>query len=201
MRLRRLEERGSVKEAGEQGGTVLWRRPDPPGHESCRLSFADSSWRLEGAAVFAHEGRACRLDYLVTCNSAWQTSEARVAGWVGDRVVDARICADSRRRWRLGGVEIPSVEGCVDVDLNFSPSTNVLPIRRLALEIGSHARVRAAWLRFPGFTLEPLDQVYRRLDRSTYRYESATGFTADLLVDDAGLVIRYPGFCERENRG
>ena len=33
--------------------------------------------------------------------------------------------------------------------------------------------MKAAWLRFPGFTLEPLEQLYRRVDDVIYRYESA----------------------------
>ena len=89
------------------------------------------------------------------------------------------------------------MEGCIDVDLNFSPSTNLLPIRRLGLAVGEEAEVRAAWLRFPSFTLEPLPQLYRRLSDDTWRYESAGGaFVRDLTVNGDGFVDRYPGFFE-----
>jgi hypothetical protein len=44
--------------------------------------------------------------------------------------------------------------GCVNIDLNFSPSTNLLPIRRLDLSVGASAIVRAAWLRFPGMNVQ-----------------------------------------------
>ena len=94
------------------------------------------------------------------------------------------------------------MEGCDDLDLNFSPSTNALPIRRLGLAVGQAAEVRAAWLRFPSFALEPLEQVYRRTGDAIYRYESAGGtFVADLEVNAAGLVIHYPGFCRAEAGG
>jgi hypothetical protein len=54
--------------------------------------------------------------------------------------------------------------------------------------------VRAAWLRFPELTLEPLDQVYRRLDATTVRYESNGGrFVRDLRVNGEGMVTEYPG--------
>ncbi len=53
--------------------------------------------------------------------------------------------------------------------------------------------MKAAWLRFPGFTLEPLEQVYRRVDNVLYRYESAGGkFVAELKVNALGLVTVYP---------
>lgn len=81
-------------------------------------------------------------------------------------------------------------------------ATNALPIRRLGLAAGQAAEVRAAWLRFPSFALEPLEQVYRRTGDATYRYESAGGrFVADLEVNAAGLVIHYPGFCQAEAGG
>ncbi len=55
--------------------------------------------------------------------------------------------------------------------------------------------MRAAWLRFPSFTLEPLEQLYQRIDGSTYRYESAGGrFIVELRVNDAGFVTHYPNF-------
>ncbi len=182
--------------------SVLWRRLDQPGHESARLFSRDAFWHLSGTAVFAHDQQPCRLDYLVVCNAEWHTLSGRVAGWVGSGTVEIELSADSARRWRLNGAECPEVAGCIDLDLNFSPSTNVLPIRRLSLPIGHEATVRAAWLRFPSFTLEPLDQLYRRLDAATYRYESAGGrFVTELQVNAAGLVTLYPRVWQLEASG
>jgi hypothetical protein len=182
--------------------TILWRRLDAPGHESCRCFATGSGWRLEGAAVFAHEGQPCRLDYVVDCDPAWLTVVGSVRGWVGERTIAIEVTADADRRWLLNGAECPAVRGCTDLDLNFSPSTNLLPIRRLGLAVGEEALVRAAWLRFPGFTLEPLEQRYRRLAEDMYRYESlGSGFTADLRVNAAELVTLYPNFFEAEPAG
>jgi len=179
--------------------TILWRRIDLPGHESARLSFQDRSWRLEGHAVFAASEGPTALDYAIVCDESWQTLSATVAGWVGSQKVDARIEVAEGGRWALNGIEVPAVSGAVDVDLNFSPSTNLLPIRRLELAIGEEAPVTAAWLRFPGFTLEPLQQTYRRTGESSWRYTSASGkFVRNLEVNASGFVIRYPGIWETE---
>lgn len=173
--------------------TILWRRIDRPGHDAARLSATDQRWRLSGCAVFLHDGDPCRLDYEVICNRSWRTLSAAVLGWAGAMSVQVRVTAGEHGRWTLNGAACPEVDGCIDVDLNFSPSTNLLPVRRLALDVGAVARVRAAWLRFPGFTLEPLEQLYRRTSDSTYRYESGGGsFLRDLKVNEAGFVTEYP---------
>jgi len=115
-------------------------------------------------------------------------------------MVEIELSVDAaQHRWRLDGAERPEVAGCIDLDLNFSPSTNLLPIRRLGLAVGQEAGVRAAWLRFPGFTLEPLEQLYRRVDAETYRYESAGGsFVTEIRVNAAGFVTHYPNFWQVE---
>jgi uncharacterized protein len=179
--------------------SILWQGFLLPGHEACRLFSQASRWHLEGTAVFSHEQRPCRLDYQVICNDAWHTLSAEVEGWLGDTIVGTQIKTDPTQHWWLNGVEQPDLEGCIDIDLNFSPSTNLLPIRRLNLAIGETAEVNAAWLRFPSFELQLLSQQYRRLDETTYRYESAGGqFVADLKVNRSGFVVEYPGLWRSE---
>jgi uncharacterized protein len=179
--------------------SILWRRLDTPGHESARIFLQGSHWHLTGTAIFAHTGQPCRLDYSVVCDAEWRTVSGQVAGWVGDELIELTISVGPHQEWLLNETEFPIVAGCTDLDLNFSPSTNLLPIRRLNLAVGEEAAVRAAWLRFPSFTLEPLDQHYRRLDERTWRYESAGGsFVRELQVNEEGLVTLYPGLWQAE---
>src|SRR4029077_12687554 len=97
--------------------------------------------------------------------------------------------------WHLNKEQCVEVTGCIDLNLNFSPLTNTLPIRRLNLAVGHEARVLTAWLRFPCFKFEPLEQIYRRVKTSKYVVENAAdSFVVDLEVDMAGLVIHYPDF-------
>ena len=86
---------------------------------------------------------------------------------------------------------------CTDIDLEISPSTNTIPIRRLNLGIGKESEVSAAWVRFPGLTVEPLHQRYARTGTNRYRYASRD-FATDLEVDDLGLVTRYEGGWSRD---
>jgi uncharacterized protein len=179
--------------------SILWRALYWPGHEACSLYRLDSEWRLEGTAVFLHEGRTCRLSYLINCDAVWDTRSAMVSGSFGDEDIALEISVDADHRWQVNGVTKPAVEGCIDLDLNFSPSTNLLPMKRLRLEVGQRVDVKAAWLRFPSFELEPLAQAYERLGEFKYRYSShGRGFVAELTVNKAGFVTVYPQLWEAE---
>ena len=174
---------------------ILWRRLDRPGYEAAHLEFRGGEWHLTGTAVFADGDLPCRLDYAVVCDATWCTRRTRVTGWIGLEPVEFRISAGPDRRWQFNGVECPLVVGCVDVDLGFTPSTNLLPIRRLGLAPGEAGLVKAAWLRFPGFAFEPLEQLYRRETERRYLYESGGGrFSAPLEVNEVGFVTRYGRF-------
>jgi len=177
---------------------IVWRRLDQPGHDSARLTKMSSGVVLEGTTVFSESGRPCRLDYRVDCDPWFRTVSARVLGWLGAVSIELEITAAPERMWTLNGRPCPKVQGCEDLDLSFTPATNVLPIRRHRLAIGARASVRAAWLDFPNVALAPLEQVYERVAESRYRYESAGGFKAMLETNGAGLVTHYPGLWQCE---
>lgn len=181
------------------GETILWHRLDLPGHEIGRLNARDDGWELSGVALFLHEGQACQLEYRVHCDSNWHTRGAWLQGILGEHAVDLTVAVDAARRWSLNGEDCSAVAGCLDIDLGFSPSTNLLPIRRLELAVGQEAAIRAAWLPFPALRFQELSQTYRRESESTYRYESGGGRFVRLLdVDATGFVRRYPGIWEAE---
>jgi len=174
--------------------TILWCRLDLPGHEACTVGVHEGGWRLAGTAVFAHDEVPCELSYRIHCDPEWRTTSARVVGRIGGREVGLNVSTDGAGQWQVNGAASPAVDGCIDLDLGFSPSTNLLPIRRLSLEPGESAEVVAAWLPFPSLAFEPLPQVYRREGERMYRYASRGGaFVRTLEVDDVGFVTHYPG--------
>ena len=175
--------------------SILWRRIDTSGHETARVYGDEDGWYLDGSAIFLHDGSPCRLEYFIECDADWSTRSVTVDGWVGEHVIEHEITVSEEGVWYLADEEIKSVEGCIDIDLNFSPITNLLPIRRLDLKDGDAQSVSAAWLRFPSFELERLEQSYSRIDRSTVKYESRDGeFVRELKVNAAGLVLEYPDY-------
>lgn len=178
--------------------TLLWRRLASPGAEYFALTEHGGGFRLAGTVVASVDAEPLLLTYGVGCDRQWRTREVEMQLVAGERRAGLRLEADGRGGWRRDGEPFPAVQGCLDVDIAATPSTNTLPIRRLGLLPGHAAEVTAAWVKLPTLEVQPLAQIYTRLGESEYRYESGGGaFTAVLTVDDLGLVTRYPGGWER----
>jgi hypothetical protein len=177
----------------------MWRRLDQPGHDAATIEPTADGWRISGVAVVVESAVPCRVDYDVDCDSSWVTRRCSLRGYVGARPVALDVVRSVSGNWTLNGVDAPGLQGCVDIDLGFTPATNLLPIRRLQLGVGQRAVVRAAWIQFPEFTAEVLDQVYTRQAADRYLYESDNGgFRRELGVDPFGCVVDYPGLWRAE---
>ncbi len=174
--------------------TLLWQRVDQPGLEYCQLWDSGDGFALTGTVISAlPDHDPMQVDYEVICSRTWETRTVRVTLTQGATTRELDLRVDQHRRWWRGDEELPALAGCIDVDLSATPSTNTLPIRRLALAVGDGRDVTAAWVRLPELTVEPLPQRYVRTGDRQYRYESRGGaFTAMLDIDDLGLVVDYP---------
>jgi uncharacterized protein len=177
---------------------VVWKNLLLDGRDYCALWYTAEGWLLKGTVVGILEDRRPMLaKYEIHCDDNWRTHQVRVERTIGNDVKTLSLSVEKRGVWRSSGRELREAEGCVDVDLALTPATNTLPIRRLDLPVGGTESVVAAWVKLPDLAVQRLPQRYTRLTKSTYRYESNTGFSAEIAVDDLGLVTAYPGGWER----
>jgi hypothetical protein len=180
----------------------FWKRLDHPGHDSCRLLKLSNGWRLSGAAVFRDSGRPCHFHYEVSVDTAWRTRSAEVSGYLGKKAIDLRIRSSGTGHWQVYGIHKKGVLGCVDIDIGFTPATNLIVLRRLSLKVGQRAEAPAAYLQFPEMRLVRLPQSYQRIGRMEYRYESpSVDYAGTLHVLPSGAVTLYPGLFEQVTSG
>ena len=180
---------------------MRWCRIDVPGREDARIEQIPAGWRLSGELDVEEDGVAARLRYRIECDLGWRTRAATIDGDASGRPVRFDLRADGLGRWAQDGAALPALHGALDVDLGFTPATNTLPIRRLALAVGQTAAVQSAWLRFPELRLERLEQTYTRESAQVYRYLAQVDgapFTARLDTDVVGRVILYEGLWRAE---
>jgi uncharacterized protein len=124
-----------------------------------------------------------------------RSTKATVEGWCGAQPVELLLRRARATGWTVNGVPCPAVPGCVDLDLSFTPATNLLTIRRLHLAVNQAAEVRSAWLEWPAAMLTPLVQRYRRRSDDEYDYEAdlpgEAKFLGVLRVNPSGWVTEY----------
>jgi uncharacterized protein len=186
-----------------QQSRTRWRRLDVPGWEDALLERVTGGFRLSGELQVEEVNANARLAYAIECAPDYLTQSARIEGVVDGVAVRLVLAADQAREWTEGGVRVAALSGALDLDLGFTPATNVLPIRRLNLAVGHSAAVRSAWLRFPELRLEPLEQTYTREAPRVFRYRALVDeelFTARLDTDEFGRVRHYENLWEVEAR-
>jgi len=183
---------------GSLARAVIWRRiMDDKSFELATLAGAGAGYRIRGQAFLAQDGLPMRVEYQIDCDSGWNTRRVDVCRTMGSDVRRLVLAAEGGV-WRSNGEPMPALDGCSDVDLGISPSTNALPINRLRMAVGETKVIHAAWVRFPECDVIAAEQSYERVNAARYRYKSlSSGFTALLDVDDLGLPTVYEKIWER----
>ncbi len=146
------------------------------------------------------DGNPAEIEYVVSTDDVWATTSARIrVNGPVSRTIDIEHRADG---WWVNGTERTDLARCLDVDLGWTPATNVLPLRRHPLVAGQSMTTNAAWLRFPELDVVSSEQYYTRVAADRMRYESGE-FSAELTVTDDDIVTTYGDdlwFAERIDR-
>ncbi len=162
----------------------------------------DDGYCLVGGTTAVEQSEAWIVDYAITVSAGWLTRSAVVSGQSAAGRGELRLETDEAGRWWIDGSAAPHLDGCLDVDLESSALTNAFPSHRLGLEVGQVADAPAAYVRALDLTVERLEQRYSRLDNDgnheRYRYSApAFSFECELIYDESGLVVAYPGIAVR----
>jgi len=173
--------------------SARWRPAGAEGLEHLDLHIEDGRIVADSVVIGNRGGVPYGLRYRLACDGHWVTRSLDI------HTTDGRSLAlrsDGEGEWTdAEGFPIAHLDGCIDIDLAGSPFTNTLPIRRTALPAGREAmEFRMAYIPFDTFRPAVDGQIYRCLEEDRlYRYEAADrSFTADLTVDEDGLVTDYP---------
>lgn len=177
--------------------TARWQAAEGIGLEQLHLSRRDDAIVARGIVIGERGGTPYGAQYEVTCDDRWCVREFFVS------LTDGRslhMMSTGQGRWRIAdGRHDPRFDGCIDIDLAATPFTNTLPIRRAGLQTNETRNFRMLYVPFD--TLLPLvdDQRYICLRQDAlYRYEAVDrSFSADLPVDEDGLVVDYPTLFKR----
>jgi hypothetical protein len=172
------------------------------GFEVVYLEPLDSGHLLTGVTAAVEGRQPWIVDYEILVDADWRTRSARVNGRSNTGPRTRMLESDGQGRWHIDGEAAPHLDGCLDVDLESSALTNALPVHRLALSIGAAAQAPAVYVRALGLGVERLEQRYTRTSdqdgHQSYDYAAPVfDFSCQLVYDETGLVLAYPGIAIR----
>jgi uncharacterized protein len=173
------------------GFEVLFSRPDGEG------------LRLAGSSAAVEDGDAWGIRYEILVAADWTTRSARIRTLTRSGDAEVLLEGDGAGSWHVDGRPAPELDGLLDVDLEGSVCTNLLPVHRLALSVDEGAEASAAYVRARDLSIERLDQTYLRVadaEDGGQRYDYASprfGYAAVLVYAPDGLVRDYPELAER----
>ena len=182
---------------------AAWRHRDArDGFEVMFPRPVGDGYRIDGQTAAVEDGEAWAVEYAISLDEHWMTRSAHVIAQSAGGRREVTLEADGMGRWRIDGEPASGLDGCLDVDLESSSFTNALPVHRLALEVGQDAEAPAAYVRALDLSVERLEQRYVRIEndgqRQRYDYMSPQfEFRCELVFDESGLVIDYPGIAVR----
>ena len=175
---------------------IGWTALQWPGMEHVVVSADEDGQRAEGHVLMA-ENELVTVRYSLACGPRWRfkTVTVSVTSAAGRRVLT--LARDANGGWLADGQARPDLGPCDDIDINCTPLTNTLPIRRIDWSAGKACDIGVAYVSVPELDVRKVRQRYTPLDGETaFRYESGS-FRADLSVDGDGFVLDYPGIWRR----
>lgn len=191
---------------------VLWRGLEEWTAESARIEIGDDGLRATGTQLGGFQV-PYRLDYALDATGpGFVTRHLRVAaageGW--RRSIDLLRGEDGS--WRCSAeaegtvalatpglpADAPLDTATLDCDLGLCPLTNLMPVRRHALDREPGERdFTMAWVSVPDLAIHVDEQRYEHVRPGVVRFSQPSGFSAELELDEDGLVVVYPGIARR----
>ena len=177
---------------------LFWRRTDVKGLERLELTIEPDRIRAV-SSVLCLEAGGFRLDHRWLLTPDWRAQSVAVERW-NAQGHGALLLERVGSGWRVDGTLRPDLEGAEEPDLSVTPFCNTFPIRRAPQPAGQSLTLDTAFIDGPALTVARSRQRYDRQGPGRLRYVDlglSKGFEADLVVDDAGLVLRYEHLFER----
>jgi hypothetical protein len=177
---------------------LFWRRTDVEGLERLEL-FVEPEGVTATSTVICLEEGGFRLDHRWRLDAGWRAQSVAVERWnaQGHGILQLERAGTG---WRVDGAPRPDLEGAEEPDLSVTPFCNTFPIRRIPETARESLTLDTAFIDGPALTVARSRQRYDRQGPGRLRYIDlglSPGFEADLVVDDAGLVLRYEHLFER----
>ncbi|MFT3853152.1 MAG: putative glycolipid-binding domain-containing protein [Ilumatobacteraceae bacterium] len=168
------------------GHEVVWSTWDGEHTETATLRWENEGWTIGGIV-----GRE-RVQYAIRTSATWRVRQFLLFRDLDEP--DLWLATDGAGRWgEMNGAHRPELDGAYDVNLDCTPSTTLLPIRRLQLHEGDAAEMPVVTVDTETLQVQRVVQRYVRVADRRWSVTHHDGTTLDLDVDEHGLALDVAG--------
>lgn len=188
---------------------LTWQGPGEHRLDAARLVIGDRRLRALGRVIAGPAGDAAAhyASYELALDDAGAVSRLSVFSTTAEEERQVTLSRSGEGIWLVEHNQQGEVarrsqfDGALDVDVRDCVLFNSLPIRRLGLHRESRTvELPVLYVGLPELTVELVKQTYRTIsvtdDGAVIEFASGD-FTAELTVDQHGLVLDYPGLARR----
>lgn len=182
---------------------LTWRAQDVSRMESVRLQVSGNRIKANGRIVAAatEANPAFGAYYDLLTDEAGATKRLGMTVTLAERERVFSFARDEENMWLVTdhqGEHRAAYNGALDIDVEFSPFFNALPIRRLGLqEQAASVTLPVVYVNVPEMSIIADTVSYSSTgSRGEIKVRTPIADTR-VSVDDEGFIVDYPGLAER----
>jgi hypothetical protein len=180
--------------------TIVWKRNEHANQSLEVLTFEilASHQTAKGRINGLIHGKPVSLAYQITLTNNWYVKELTIQSSLYDKSV-IQLQSDLQGYWfDADGNEMPTLQGCFDIDISLSPFTNSIPIKRLGEQLLQRTALDVVYIDLMAWECKKVSQYYTKKISEKYLYEGVfRNFQADLIYSKDGFIQHYPSLFDR----
>lgn len=180
--------------------TLVWERNESANKSLEVLTFEiqETSQTAKSRVNGLIHGKPVSLTYQITLTNNWYVKELMIQSTLADKS-NIRLHSDLQGNWfDSDGNEIPTLQGCFDIDISLTPFTNSIPIKRLGEQLIQRTALEVVYIDLIAWEWRKVSQYYTKKTSEIYLYEGVfRNFKADLIVRNDGFIQQYPSLFDR----
>ncbi len=176
---------------------LLWTGREYYSLENCIVNTTVNGTEITSTIIGKYKAKIYRVEYHIKTNKKWETKYVEIKSQHSNKVQHHKFKNDGKGNWVTNGKQLPTVKGCIDIDIALTPFTNTLPIKRLHLAKGEEQEIQVLYFDILKNKITAAKQKYIRLSDSEYKFENVpNNFEAIIKIDKQGFIIDYPSLFE-----
>ncbi|MEY8760890.1 putative glycolipid-binding domain-containing protein [Chryseobacterium tongliaoense] len=175
---------------------LLWKGLEHNSLEHCIIRNEEETITVKSVILGNTSDYIYTVDYMVVLDKKWNVLKFLITSEINGKQ-HLMTGEKSGNEWTINHANNSDYTGFHYIDISLTPFTNSLPINNLLLAQNEEKNIKVIYIDILKNEIKPVEQKYTNMAKNRYLYMSIeSGFSAQIVTDDDGLVKTYPDLFE-----